>query len=188
MKKLEYPLVAVTLTQQQCDKIMSLLLATSLSKAGYNRNFPRKALHGPPSLMGGGLHHIYIAAVHNLGCFFTQTTQSKPGSSGGLPIYLMMSNQNGPRYTWESNMAMRMIWSVNGDIQKGQVQRFAYATGDGTYSHGADPRGYEVRSMPLEMKFIIRKQTQPYRNIVRLSLDFNNKGLNTVVMQHLAPC
>jgi hypothetical protein len=49
MKKLEYPLVAVTLTRKQCDKIMSTLLSTSLSKAGYNRNFPRKALHGPKS-------------------------------------------------------------------------------------------------------------------------------------------
>jgi hypothetical protein len=36
MKKLEYPLVAVTLTRKQCNKIMSTLLSTSLSKAGYN--------------------------------------------------------------------------------------------------------------------------------------------------------
>jgi hypothetical protein len=63
MKKLEYPLVAVTLTQKQCDKIMSLLLAMSLPKAGYNCNFPRKALHGPLSLMGGRLHHIHATMV-----------------------------------------------------------------------------------------------------------------------------
>jgi hypothetical protein len=44
-KKLEYPLVTVTLTGKQCDKVMRMLLATSLPKAGYNRNFPRKALH-----------------------------------------------------------------------------------------------------------------------------------------------
>jgi hypothetical protein len=37
---------------------MSTLLSTSLSKAGYNRNFPRKALHGPPSFMGGDVHHL----------------------------------------------------------------------------------------------------------------------------------
>jgi hypothetical protein len=42
---------------------MSTLLTTFLSKAGYNRNFPRKALHGPPSLMGGGAHHIYTTMV-----------------------------------------------------------------------------------------------------------------------------
>jgi hypothetical protein len=63
MKKLEYPLVAVTLTRKQCDKIMSTLVTTSLSKAGYNHNFPRKAVHGPPSLMGGGVHHIYATMV-----------------------------------------------------------------------------------------------------------------------------
>jgi hypothetical protein len=63
MKKLEYVLVAVTLTRKQCDKIMSTLLSTSLSKAGYNRNFPRKALHGPPSFMGGDVHHIYATMV-----------------------------------------------------------------------------------------------------------------------------
>jgi hypothetical protein len=34
MKKLEYPLVAVTLARKQCDKIMSTLLTLSLSKAG----------------------------------------------------------------------------------------------------------------------------------------------------------
>jgi hypothetical protein len=63
MKKLEYPLVAVTLTRKQCDKIISTLLSTSLSKAGYNRNFPHKALHRPPSFMGGDMHHIYATMV-----------------------------------------------------------------------------------------------------------------------------
>jgi hypothetical protein len=42
---------------------MSTLLSTSLSKAGYNCNFPRKALHGPPSFMGGDVHHIYATMV-----------------------------------------------------------------------------------------------------------------------------
>jgi hypothetical protein len=64
MKILEYPLVAVTLSCKQCDKVMSLLPSTtSLPKAGYNGNFPHKALHGPPSLMGGGVHHIYATMV-----------------------------------------------------------------------------------------------------------------------------
>jgi hypothetical protein len=63
MNKLEYPLVAVTLTRKQCDKIMRTLLTTSLSKAGCNCNFPRKALHGPPTLIGGGVHHIYATLV-----------------------------------------------------------------------------------------------------------------------------
>jgi hypothetical protein len=59
MKKLEYPLVAVTLTRKQCDEIMSTLCTTSLPKAGYNHNFPRKALHGPTGLMGGeGASHL----------------------------------------------------------------------------------------------------------------------------------
>jgi hypothetical protein len=42
---------------------MSTLLSTSLSKAGYNRNFPPKALHGPPSFMGGDVHYIYATMV-----------------------------------------------------------------------------------------------------------------------------
>jgi hypothetical protein len=63
MKKLEYPLVAVSLTRKQCEKVMSMLLATSLPKAGYNQNFPCKAPHGPPSFMGGGVHHLYATMV-----------------------------------------------------------------------------------------------------------------------------
>jgi hypothetical protein len=63
MMKLEYPLVAVTLTCIQCDQVKSTLLAKVLWKAGYNCNFPRKALHGPPSLMGGGVHHIYAPMI-----------------------------------------------------------------------------------------------------------------------------
>jgi hypothetical protein len=79
MKKLDYPLVAVTLTRKQCEKIMSLLFATSLPKAGYNSNFPRKALHGPLSLMGGGLHHIHtIMVAKHVQEMMTEAPQDSP--------------------------------------------------------------------------------------------------------------
>jgi hypothetical protein len=42
---------------------MSTLLPPTLVKAGYNRNFPRNALHGPSEIMGGGVHHIYANMV-----------------------------------------------------------------------------------------------------------------------------
>jgi hypothetical protein len=79
MKKLEYPLVVVNLTLKQCDKVMSMLLTTSLPKAGYNRNFPRKALHGPPSFMGGGVHHLYATmVVQHVQEMMTEAPQDSP--------------------------------------------------------------------------------------------------------------
>jgi hypothetical protein len=51
MKKLEYLRIAVNLSRKQCYKVMSTLPARSLPKAGYNCNFPLKALCGPPSFM-----------------------------------------------------------------------------------------------------------------------------------------
>jgi len=40
LRKLEYPLVATTFTQQECQKIMSPILTASLPAAGLTRTFP----------------------------------------------------------------------------------------------------------------------------------------------------
>jgi hypothetical protein len=40
LKKLEYPLPALLLTEAQCDAIMPPVLLAALPKAKYNRNFP----------------------------------------------------------------------------------------------------------------------------------------------------
>jgi hypothetical protein len=47
----------------QYDKSDEHSSSTKLLKAGYNCNFQRKALHGPPSLLGGGVHHIYYTTL-----------------------------------------------------------------------------------------------------------------------------
>jgi hypothetical protein len=51
----------------------------SLPKAGYNRNFPRKALHGPPSFVGGGVHHLYATVVaKHVQDMMTEAPQDSP--------------------------------------------------------------------------------------------------------------
>jgi hypothetical protein len=58
---------------------MSTLLAMSLPKAGYNCNFPCKALHEPPSLMGGGVHHLYATmVVKNVQEMMTEAAHDSP--------------------------------------------------------------------------------------------------------------
>ena len=59
MKTLEYPLPALSLSRQQCDKIMAPILKAVLPKAGYNRHFSRKLLYGPLSHFGAGVRNLY---------------------------------------------------------------------------------------------------------------------------------
>jgi len=47
LRKLDYPLVATTFTQQECNKIMSPILTAGLPAAGVVRTFPRAIVHGP---------------------------------------------------------------------------------------------------------------------------------------------
>jgi len=47
LRKLEYPLVATTFTQQECQKIMSPILTAGLPAAGMTRTFPQALVHGP---------------------------------------------------------------------------------------------------------------------------------------------
>ena len=59
MKKLEYPLIALTLTEQECNKIMAPALAIGLGKAGICQKISRKVLYGTRELQGMGLHNLF---------------------------------------------------------------------------------------------------------------------------------
>ena len=52
IKKLEYPLLALTLTREECDTILKPLYQTVLPKARINRNFSRKVLRAPSGWLG----------------------------------------------------------------------------------------------------------------------------------------
>jgi hypothetical protein len=61
MKMIEYPLLALTLTERQCSNIMVLiLLMSSLPACGICRSFPRDIVFVPTKFQGVGLKNIYI--------------------------------------------------------------------------------------------------------------------------------
>ena len=59
MKRLEYPLIALTLTEKECDHIMALILDGALPRAVICGNIPRAMLHGDPKYQGLGVHNLY---------------------------------------------------------------------------------------------------------------------------------
>ena len=59
MKKLEYPLQALTLTEKECDLIMAPVLLSGLPKAGICRHTPRALIYGDKEHQGLGLHNLY---------------------------------------------------------------------------------------------------------------------------------
>jgi len=59
MKQLEYPLMATTFTQQECDQILSLALKVALPAIGLNCHFPRDMIFGLNDHHGLGLPHLY---------------------------------------------------------------------------------------------------------------------------------
>ena len=63
IKKLEYPLLAMTLTREECDDILRPLLRATLPKTRINRNFNRKVLHAPGGLLGLELPCLYTTQV-----------------------------------------------------------------------------------------------------------------------------
>jgi hypothetical protein len=64
LKKIEYCLPALNLSKSQCDELVMMpILQAALSKAGYDRNFPKKVIHGPTSLLGADIHHPYTAQL-----------------------------------------------------------------------------------------------------------------------------
>jgi hypothetical protein len=63
LKKLEYPLPALSLTETQCVAIMRPVLAAALPKAKYNPNFPWSPLYGPRGHQGWEIHNLYTTQV-----------------------------------------------------------------------------------------------------------------------------
>ena len=59
MKKLEYPLQALTLTEKECDFIMAPVLMSGLPKAGICRHTPRALIYGDKEHQGLGLHNLF---------------------------------------------------------------------------------------------------------------------------------
>jgi len=58
-RTLGYPLATTLLTLEQCDEIMKPALNAALPKMGLNRHFPRAVLHGPKSLQGLEIPHLF---------------------------------------------------------------------------------------------------------------------------------
>ena len=63
MKKLEYPLLAMTLTREQCDNILKPLLRTALPRTRINRNFCGKTLRAPGGFLGLNFPCLYTSQV-----------------------------------------------------------------------------------------------------------------------------
>ena len=59
MKSLEYPLLALTITDKECKRIMTPVLEASLTKSHVNRNFPRSVVYGPTNEKGLGMKNLY---------------------------------------------------------------------------------------------------------------------------------
>ena len=60
MKKLEYPLPALTLSEEDCEYIMAPILTTGLPKAGICKSLPRSLLYGNIEHQGLGLDNLYV--------------------------------------------------------------------------------------------------------------------------------
>ncbi len=61
LKSLEYPLPALTLSEQDCTSIMWPLLRNFLPKAGVNRTMKRDVVYGPLESQGLNLRNIYLS-------------------------------------------------------------------------------------------------------------------------------
>lgn len=59
MKQLEYPLVASTLSFQQCDSLMGIIRATLARENHYHSKLKTEITHGPVDLSGFNFPHIY---------------------------------------------------------------------------------------------------------------------------------
>jgi hypothetical protein len=60
MKTLEYPLMATSLSNAQCDSIMKTILDAGLPVLGLNRHIPRTVVHGPKRYQGIGILDLWI--------------------------------------------------------------------------------------------------------------------------------
>ena len=60
MKTLEYPLPALTLSYDECNKLMKVVKKGLLAKARIRKPIPSNALYGPVSEGGLVLNHLYV--------------------------------------------------------------------------------------------------------------------------------
>ena len=61
MKSLEYPLPALSLSVQQCAKILHPALQGSLAKISINRTIPKALRHGPINECGLNINNLYTS-------------------------------------------------------------------------------------------------------------------------------
>ena len=61
LKKLEYPLTATTLKEEECDKIMSPILQGGLPRIGICRSMARDLVYTPIKYQGLGVNNLYIS-------------------------------------------------------------------------------------------------------------------------------
>jgi hypothetical protein len=59
IKSLEYPLMATSLSQAQCDIIMTPILNAALPALGYNRKMPSSVVFGPRRFQGVGIPELW---------------------------------------------------------------------------------------------------------------------------------
>ena len=59
MKSLEYPLLATTLSIEECTHIMAPILSAGLPNAGMCRNMARSLVYGPSKYQGLDIHNLY---------------------------------------------------------------------------------------------------------------------------------
>ena len=59
MKKNEYPLIALTLAEKECNHIMAPILESGLPKSGICRNTPRALIYGHKKHQGFVLHKLH---------------------------------------------------------------------------------------------------------------------------------
>ena len=60
MKSLEYPLPALTMTEDECEKVMWILIQSFLPKLGINRYMKRDVIYGSKSKQGLGIKNLFI--------------------------------------------------------------------------------------------------------------------------------
>lgn len=61
MKSLDYPLLALTLTNDDCTRIMAPVLKVGLSNMGIYRAMARSLVYAPIKYQGIGIHKLYTA-------------------------------------------------------------------------------------------------------------------------------
>ncbi len=76
LRKLVYPLPATTFTKEQCQTIMSPILAQGLPLAGFIRTFPHALTHGPLKFCGINIPNLFteqtLAHIYTLLKFSNQ--------------------------------------------------------------------------------------------------------------------